>query len=881
MILAVILFISSNNLAVLFTNYLWFDEVGYLGIFFTVLRARIILGIGAFALFFAFLYINIRVALRNTSSIKFLMIYSGVILLISLFFGISASLKWEIVLLYLNQVPFHLQDPIFKNDISFYVFSLPFYNFLLNGLFTMIFLSGIGAAFIYLINGDILNQLESQVDPRYYKVINIIRIPEGTKMHFAVITGIFTLLLAIKFYLMRFEILFTSKKAFFGAGYADVNIQLIVITLMAGVALIVSALFFLNIRNMNIKWPLLGIILIIILFIGGSFLTVIVQQYRVLPDEYNLEKTYIEYSIRNTRLAFDLEDIEQIEFSASDNLTINDLDKNTKTIENIRLWDWRPLLTTYKQLQLIRTYYEFKDVDINRVTIDGEYRQIAISAREIDPKKLQEQARTWVNERLIFTHGYGIAMSPVRGVSKEGLPEFIIKDVPPRSEFFNITRPEIYYGELNEDYVIINTTNPEFDYPSGELNVNTMYKGKGGVSLRSGLVKLAMAIHFGDVNILISNSILPDSRIMFRRNINNRIRTIAPFLQYDKDPYVALSGGRLYWIIDGYTVTNRFPYSEPAGGINYIRNPVKAVIDAYDGSVDFYLMNESSDPIIMTYSAMFPDLFKPVSLMPEGLKSQIRYPEDIFHVQAAKYAIYHMKDSGVFYNREDVWEIPEELYEGSEIEMQPYYLITKLTGLQDEEFILLLPFTPKAKKNMIAWMAARNDMPHYGKRIVYMFPKDRLVFGPMQVEARIDQNPEISESFTLWSQSGSSVIRGNLLVIPVEDSLLYVEPIYLRAEQRDAIPELKRVIVAYGDKITMQETLDEAIAVIFEGRVPESPVIPVEDSGTTDELIRQAIEHYEKAQQFLKEGDLEGFGRELNKMGTILENLKKTRIVLT
>ncbi|MDP3104182.1 MAG: UPF0182 family protein [Candidatus Methanoperedens sp.] len=875
--LVFILFLLSSKIMDLFTEYFWFDEVGYLGVFFTVIKTRIMLGAVAFALFFAFMYINIRLALKNTRSLGFLLIYSGAILIFSLLFGLYASLKWDIVLRYLNQVPFNLHDPIFGQDISFYVFSLPFFNFLLNGLFAVIILSGIGAALIYLINGGILNQLERQAYPGYEKVINVLRIPEGTKIHFAVMTGLFTFLLAIKFYLMRFDILYTSKKAFFGPGYADINIQLDVITVMIAVALLVSVLFFLSIRNVSIKLPLAGIVLIMILFAGGSFLTDVVQQYKVLPDEYNIEKPYIENSIKYTRIAFDLEEIKQIEFPASYNLTINDLEKNTKTIENIRLWDWRPLLTAYKQLQLIRTYYEFKDVDINRLTINGEYRQIAMSAREMDSKKLPEQGRTWVNERLVFTHGYGIAMSPVRDVSKEGLPQFYIKDVPPRSEFFNITRPEIYFGELDYDYAIVDTTNPEFDYPSGNENVYTTYKGTGGVSLRSGLVKLAMAFRFGDINILISNSIQPESRILFNRNINERIRTIAPFLKYDTDPYIALSEGKLYWIIDGYTVTNRFPYSEPAGGINYIRNPVKVVIDAYNGSVELYLLNGSNDPIIETYSAMFPDLFKPISLMPEGLKSQLRYPEDMFSVQATKYALYHMKDPGVFYNREDVWEIPEELYETSEIEMEPYYLITKLPGFEREEFIMLLPFTPRGKQNMIAWMAARNDMPHYGERIVYMFPKEKLVYGPMQIEVRIDQNPEISQSFALWGQGGTRVIRGNLLVIPVEDSLLYVEPIYLRSVKGDAIPELKRVIVVYGDKITMQETLEEAIAVIFKGKVPErpvTPVIPVEDTGTTQELIQQAVEHYEKAQQFLKEGDLEGFGRELKLMGRILEMLK-------
>lgn len=877
------LFILSSNIVGLFTEYLWFDEVGYLDVFLTILKTKVLLGTIAFALFFAFVYLNIRLALKNTSSLKegVPVIYSGVILFISLLFGLSASLNWDIVLRYMNQVPFGVTDPVFMKDISFYVFSIPFYNFFLGSLLAVTIISGIGIAFIYLINGGILGQLESQVDPRYQDVINVFRVPDNTKIHFAIVTGLFTFLIAIKFYLMRFEILFTSKKAFFGPGFADVNIQLTVLTIMAAITLLVSVLFLLSLKAVDIKWPLVGIILIIILFTGGSFVTALVQQYKVLPDEYNLERPFIENSIKYTRLAYDLEDIKQIEFPASDNLTLDDLNRNVKTIENIRLWDWRPMLTTYKQLQLIRTYYEFKDVDINRYVIDGEYRQIALSAREIDPGKLQQQARTWVNEHLVFTHGYGISMSPVRGVSKEGLPEFYIKDVPPRSDFFSITRPEIYYGELKGDYVITGTTNPEFDYPKGDLNEYTTYTGTGGISLDSVFVKLAMAARFSEVNILISDSIEPESRIMFRRNINDRINAVAPFLIYDSDPYIATSGGRLFWIIDGYTVTDRYPYSEPTGRINYIRNPVKAVIDAYNGSVDLYVLEEVNDPLISVYSAMFPDLFKPFSGMPEGLKDQIRYPEDMFKVQANKYALYHMKESGVFYNREDVWEVPDELYEGSQIKMQPYYLITKLPGMEKEEFIQLLPFTPKDKKNLIAWMAARNDMPQYAERIVYMFPKDKLVFGPMQIEARIDQNTDISQSFTLWSTSGSRVIRGNLLVIPVEDSLLYVEPIYLRAEQRDAIPELKRVIVAFGDRITMQETLEEAISVIFEGKVPEMIVEPVEpegpvvQKGTSDELIQQAIEHYDRANELLKQGDLEGFGREIGLMGKVLEELKK------
>jgi hypothetical protein len=465
-------------------------------------------------------------------------------------------------------------------------------------------------------------------------------------------------------------------------------------------------------------------------------------------------------------------------------------------------------------------------------------------------------------------------MSLVNEVSSEGLPVFVVKDIPPRSPYINITRPEIYYGELIDTYVIVKTKTEEFDYPKGDENVYTTYEGEGGVVLDSGLKRLAYALRFGSAKIFLSNSITQDSRIMYYRNIRERVANLAPFLVYDSDPYLVVAEGRLYWIIDAYTVSSNFPYSEPTRGINYVRNAVKAVVDAYSGKVSFYIA-DPSDAIIKTYAKAFPELFKPLEEMPPELRMHLRYPADYFLIQANKYATYHMLDPRVFYNREDVWNIPEELYEGDRVKMEPYYLITKLPGEEKAEFILMLPFTPRNKNNLVAWLAARSDGEHYGERIVYIFPKEKLIYGPMQIEARIDQNPEISQYFTLWDQAGTRVIRGNLLIIPIRESLLYVEPVFLRAEQRDSLPELKRVIVAFGEKIAMEETLDAAIEKVF-GRAPEEAeeVALPPTIGGREEIIRQLFQHYSAAREALRNEDLVGFGREFEAIGRLLEELE-------
>lgn len=861
-------------LAGLYVDYLWFTEVGYLGVFFTVLKTKIVLVALGTAFFFAIIAFNVKIAFKNTlGEDRALSNFAlTLILLFSLFIGYAASAGWELTLLYINSTPFELADPVFNRDLSFYFFALPFYRYLWSIFFYGFIAVAIICVLIYLLYGKPLVRREPEYEEFTQQfTIEFPRLSREAKAHLAALGGILMLALSLGYFLDRYSILYSTLGIVYGAGYTDVKVQLPLLTTLALVALAASGLFFLSMKKQDFRLPIAGVVLLLIVGMLGNVLVGLVQKYRVEPDEFNMERPYLEYNIDFTLHAYDLEDVREVKFPAKYELSFEDIQRNNLTIDNIRLWDWQPLLRTYRQVQLIRTYYAFNDVDIDRYDVNGDYRQVMISPREFNFTALDEKSKTWVNEHLVYTHGYGVAMSPVRFVSSEGLPVFYIKDIPPKSEIFEVKRPEIYFGELTRSFAVVGTTTEEFDYPKGEKNIYTNYTGTGGIRLNSVFKRIAMAARFGTIKLLVSESLTPESRILIYREIRERAGTIAPFLRYDRDPYIVLSEGKLYWIHDAYTVSDKYPYSEPYGDINYIRNSVKVVTDAYNGNVDFYVIDEE-DPLIKTYMKIFPSLFKPFAAMPEDLKKHIRYPEDLFSIQAAKYAVYHMKDPRVFYNKEDVWEVPTELYEGNQIIMEPYYLITKLPGEEKEEFILLLPFTPRGKDNMIAWMAARSDLPRYGERIVFIFPKEKLIYGPMQIEARIDQDPEISQLFTLWSQVGTRVIRGNLLAIPIEDSLLYIEPIYLRAEQPGALPELKRVIVAFGDRLTMQETLEASLAVIFGKEPGEPPVIREEKS--VAQLIEEAVEHYDKAQEHLREGNWAGYGEELQALREILEELK-------
>ncbi len=855
----------STSLVGIATDYLWFSGLGYAQVFVKVWKTRLGLGILAVFLFLATAYVNYHAARRLGAHVR-RSVYFAAALPLGFLLGIYASRGWELLLWYTNAAPFGVADPVFNRDVGFYIFRLPFYEFLLGmGFLALVFLAVLTAV-VYLYGAGVLlrERLLGEV---------AFELPAQAKLHASAIAGAFALLFAARFYLSRYRVLFTQKDTFFGAGYAEVKVYLPILELLVVLCTATALLLFVS-RKLGTKPAAAVAALTVVVAIGGSFITGAVQHYQVAPDEFNYERPYIQHSIKFTRLAYNLEDIKEVEFPATQNLSFADIQNNPETIKNIRLWDYRPLKRTLEQLQLIRTYYAFNDVDVDRYVLNGEYRQVMLAVRELNTEQLAGPSLTWVNEHLVYTHGYGIAMTLASEVSPEGLPVFVVKDIPPRSEYINITRPEIYYGELTNSYVIVRTRMEEFDYPRGEENVYTTYEGDGGVVLDSGIKRLAYALRFGSAKIFLSNSITEESRIMYYRNIRERVKKLAPFLAYDSDPYLVVADGRLYWIIDGYTVSSNFPYSEPTGKINYVRNSVKAVVDAYSGRVSFYIAED--EPVIRTYARAFPQLFKPLEEMPSELRRHIRYPADYFLIQARKYATYHMQDARVFYNREDVWNIPEELYEGNRVKMEPYYLITKLPGEEKAEFILMLPFTPRNKNNLVAWLAARSDGDSYGERIVYLFPKEKLVYGPMQIEARIDQNPEISQYFTLWDQAGTRVIRGNLLIIPIRDSLLYVEPVFLRAEQKDAIPELKRVIVAFGERIAMEETLDKAIGRVF-GAAPEMPVEAPpapEKPGSREEVIEQLIQRYASAREALRNEDLVGFAREFEAIGRLLEELR-------
>jgi hypothetical protein len=601
-------------------------------------------------------------------------------------------------------------------------------------------------------------------------------------------------------------------------------------------------------------WSLAALVGVAVL--GGVVYPGLMQRYRVSPNEIDKEKPYIDFNIRYTRLAYGLDNIEEREFPAEETLTLQDLRKNEATLKNIRLWDTRPLLATYSQLQEIRTYYKFTDIDIDRYRINGEYRQVTLSPRELSSKDLP--SRIWINERLTYTHGYGAVVGPVNRVTREGLPEFWVKDIPPAaSTDLRISRPELYFSELATDYVFVKTRAKEFDYPAGDQNVYTAYEGQGGIPLGSVWRKLLFAAHLGDIKLLMSNDLTSASRVLLYRNIRERVQRIAPFLRYDDDPYMVISAaGRIVWLLDGYTVSDWFPYSTATPGLgSYVRNAVKVTVDAYDGTVHFYVA-DPADPLIRTIARIFPELLQPLDAMPADLRAHIRYPEGLFRVQAAMYAVYHMRDTQVFYNKEDLWSIPLGHGDGPDRPMEPYYLILRLPGEPKEEFVLLIPFNPSKKDNLSAWLAARSDPPHYGKLVVYNFPKQKLIYGPRQIEARIDQDSFISQQLSLWNQRGSQVIRGNLLVIPIERSLVYVEPLYIAAE-KGQLPELKRVIVGFGDRIAMEETLEGALARVFGGPAPQTGTEvartpPVAAEGSVKTLLDAAASALARASEELR-----------------------------
>ena len=923
----------------IYPDWLWFENLNFSPVFWTMLLSKFGFGFVVWLPLMVIVAINIYVARRlhpddgrgmafgdaggyfsqiglsgralNTLLLAFVLILSFVI-------ASKGSDHWDMVLRYLYQKPFGSTDPIFDKDIGFYVFSLPLYNLVRNGLMVFFVFAGLITIAWYLKGGAL--QIVGDLTPVEGAPPSLpkITVSEKAKKHLTFIIGIILILVAWGFHLKIYGLLYSTQGPAFGASYTDVHFKvwaywaLIILTL--GLAIVL----FLNVFRSRKKliWLSGGIWLAAVLLFGTGLPTLI-QKLVVKPNELTKESPYIAYNIEHTRKAYNLNKIKEVDFEVSDTLRVEDIKKHDVTIQNIRIWDERPLLQTYKQIQSIRLYYDFNNVDVDRYLINNQYRQLMLAARELVISQLPPQANTWVNRHLIYTHGYGLAASPVNEVTIEGLPRLFIKDVPPASEAdLKVERPEIYYGEKTEQYVLIKTKTEEFDYAKGDKNVYGIYKGKGGVPINSFVRRVLFAFEFFDPQILFTNYLNPESRIMFKRRIDKRVASIAPFLDYDGDPYLALCDGRLYWIQDAYTNSDMYPYSRRSKArfknkvLNYIRNSVKVIIDAYNGDVSFYIVDDK-DPIVQTYSSIFPDLFKPFNDMPAELKKHIRYPRDLFKIQVDTYTTYHMEGVQVFYNQEDLWEIPDELYGDSRQKMEPYYVIIKLPEGDKEEFLLMTPFTPSKKDNMIGWLAARSDLPNYGNLLVYKLPKEKLVYGPMQIEARVDQHTDISRELSLWGQRGSRVIRGNLLAIPVSDSFIYVEPIYLEAIQEQsespasgpsqtgrfgnskrsqapvsskagksrtaALPELKRVMVAYGNRLIMEETLDKALRLVLGGEMAPKERIPASKPGIqgVSESGALALEHYNKAKEYLRQGDWAGYGKELEHLENILKKMSE------
>ncbi|NLF45137.1 MAG: UPF0182 family protein [Syntrophomonadaceae bacterium] len=900
-----LLLAAASLLINMYIDWLWFKSVSFQEVFTTILFNKI----GLYALIFlvtlGLFYINLWLTRKNISDdeprlhndndpdIIYLErppsiwkeLLTGqtakyIFLAISIFaaFMVSsvAADNWLVVQQYLNGVKVGVIDPIFNKDLGFYFFNLTFYQFIYSTLMMLLVLLLLAVILIYASNTT--NQM----------IYGRLKEFSFAKGHLAVLLAAIFALKAWGYRLDAYQLLFSPGGIVFGATYTDINARLLAYKVMLALSIIIALLLLANIfvRKMNLVYISIGTWAIVAILLGTIYPSLL-QSLVVQPNEFNKERPYLENAIKFTRQAYGLDKAQSIARTVDYDLNIND-SKHTSTIKNIRLWDWQPSKTTYKNLQQLRSYYVFNDVDIDRYELNGESRQLMLSAREIDQSELPAQAKTWINQKLMYTHGYGVVVSPVTEITTEGFPEFYIKDIPPQfSTDLTITRPEIYFGEKTDDYVIVNTKQKEFDYPMGEQNVFSTYEGHDGVKIQSLPRKLMLAWVLKDYKMLLSSDITNDSQVLMYRNVVERIRKIAPYLAFDGDPYIIIDEkGKLYWMQDAYTYTNKYPYSQPFDdwGNNYIRNSVKIITDAYSGEVNFYIADDS-DPIVNTLRKVFPNLYKSIDEMPADLRKHVRYPVDMFMVQAEMYTTFHMSDPWVFYNKEDPWIIPNEIVDDKQQKMEPYYINMTLDQDEGTEFVLMMPFSPKSRPNMIAWMGARMDGDNYGKMMVYNFPKQETIYGPEQVESRINQNTSIAQQLTLWDQRGVRVYRGNLLVIPVDNSILYIEPIYLQADN-SKLPELKRIIAGFGEKLVMEPTLDEALLKLF-GEGPRPPEAAKPDVDTPDvdtpeetpfksvqELAQQARDIYDRANEQLKEGNWAGYGESIEKLNVIISELE-------
>lgn len=866
-ILALILLWSALNWGQTFyTDWLWFSSLGHENVLWTMVSTRILLYVLGFILVLAFAVPNVFVAWRVTGNMfprgghklppkiyqtarnVLILLCGGLIVLAAFMLASGPSAEWETFLAYLKQVSFGQLDPIFEKDFAFYTFTLPAWEFLRSWLVVVtITVAAILGVFYYL-NSILRGEIFALKGPAL--------------THLAAVGAFLFVLIAAGHWLSRYELLYSSIGSVYGIGYTDTLVNLPAKAFMTLVALITAGALLATARTGRknvLTWSVGGWFALNLVL--GSVLPGLAQRLLVEPSELARERDYLDNNIAHTRAAFGLENLRSQSHPALGDVDRATIEANQGTIQNIRLWDEGPLLQSYNQIQFFRLYYDFLAVSTDRYQVNDELRQVMLATRELSADKLPEEAQRWVNRHLQFTHGYGVAMSPVTEVQEGGRPDFFIRDLPPKGQI-ELTRPEVYYGQQSLEYLIVNSRMQEFNFPGTDGPVYTHYQGNGGVHLHSFFRRLIYAWQFKDLNILISGEVTSESLIQYRRTISERFSTVAPFLMRDREAYSVVADGRLFWIQDAYTTTSRYPYSTPwENHFNYIRNSVKAVIDAYHGTIDLYVF-DSDDPLIQTYQAIFPDLFKSQDEMPSSLRDHVRYPQDIFTVQTQMLLQYHMEDPVVFYNKEDQWSVPMQTSFGRTDMLRPYYIVARLPGEEKEEFLLIQPFTPINRHNLVGWMAARSDGEHYGDMVLYRFPTGRHVDGPSQVEARIDNDAVISEQFTLWGQVGSEVFRGILLVIPIGDAILYAEPVFLRPETID-FPELRRIILADASKVVMHQTLDASIDALI-GELPAvAPVV-------------ETVEEEAEATSLFDMPDMnEGLENAIEKLQEVVDQLRK------
>lgn len=885
LILAVFLIAVLSNFII---NIQWFGEVGYLNVFFTSLKAKVTIFVPSFIILFFVLY-NYGKYLKNnypyedqgvydkakiTKSNKIVMIISTVAaLLVSLFFTNSF---WYRILEFYNATDFNVKDPVFNLDIGFYVFKLPLIEMVLGILMTIVVILVLITLFFYT---------GAKFKEGRISIRGIANIQDSPQARFAakqlsIFGAVLLLLFSGNFYLKALNLVYSPRGVAFGASYTDVHVTLPMLKIISVLCIVAAFVVGFAIIKKRVKLIVITAVLIFAMIISEGLISEAVERFIVKPNARDKEMPYLTYNIEATRKAFGLDTLVEKNFPVDNTLNQKDIDQNKGTIENIRVNEFSQALEVYNQIQAIRNYYKFNDMDIDRYEVNGRLRQVFLAARELDISNMEQKFQTWQNKHLFYTHGYGAAMSYTNTVNQSGLPEYILKDIPVSSvDGIKIDRPQVYFGEVNDEYIVVQAKSNEIDYPTGGQNKENRYEGKAGIRLTP-LNRILFAVNKGSMNFLLSQDITSQSRVVLNRNIVGRVNKIAPFIRLDSDPYIVTSGGKLYWIIDGYTITNRYPFSEQYGGINYIRNSIKVVVDAYDGTVDFYLADQN-DAIAKTIGKIYKGIFKDINEMPSELRKHLKYSEDVFLTQATVYEKYHMSNPMVFYNNEDLWSVAKyRNTKGEDISVEPVYQVMKLPDEDKEEFLLTIPFVVAKKENMVSWLAVRMDGDKLSQMIDIKFPKDKAIYGPQQFNSKINTDTTISGQKTLWGQQGSEVIMGETNIIPIKNSLIYVKPFYLKSQGGKSLPELKKVIVGFGDRIVMEDNIEKAFERLFNVSVEKPETGQVETPGTEVQedlkaLAAKAAETFNKAKEAQTKGDWAAYGQYLKELEDILSKLNQ------